>query len=278
MIKLKDILKETPVDTYSTIGDFQKGASFRDKRDRDLVVHPVAIQKVHDFFKNTTVNFDFYFVNLKGLRKFTEKRLVKKEFVFEPYPNGLGIKPEQLKNGSFNENNITVFFIGNSAAEKIPLTAWTIAHRFGHVIRRDYAFEQYFEWLDKQFDELLKVYNVEDYDRKRGHSFIASNRFNKIKANLFNQIGTMKSARDGKIDRYAEFYYELFAQYLKSGKVTFNKLNRNILKGYAAYGRKDLAYTNNVEEANQILSDIERDINYYIEDVLSNCIGNIYVM
>ena len=42
---------EAPIDNYSTIGDFTKGSSFTKKADRALVTHPVAIQKVKDFFK-----------------------------------------------------------------------------------------------------------------------------------------------------------------------------------------------------------------------------------
>lgn len=271
---IREVLSEAPVDVYQTIGDFDKSASFSDKRDRELVKHPVAIQKVRDFFKNTSVDFDFYFVNLSGRRKFLETGKVKPEFVFEPYPKGLGIKPEQLKDGRIDSNKITVFFVGNTAAEKVPMTSWTIAHRFGHVLRREYAFNVYSEWLDSQFDELLKLYNI----TKDSGSFVQTNSFMKPKAKLFNQIGTMKSARDGKIDRYFEFYYELFAQYLKDGKVTFNRLTPQIVKGTAAYGRKEYANTKNVEEANEILDGIVRDFSYYAEDVLSECVGNVYVM
>lgn len=276
MIKLTKILNEAPIDTYQTIGDFDKGASFRDKRDRDLVVHPIAIQKVKDFFKNTSADFDFYFVNLRGRRKFAERGKVSQDFIFKPYPEGLGITPEQLKEGKINDSNITVFFVGNSAAEKIPMTSWTIAHRFGHVLRNEYAFKDYIKWLDDSFAELLKLYNV----NAPGGAFDYAQRdkFGKAKAQLFNQIGTMKSARDGKIDRYAEFYYELMAQYLKDGKITLKRLSTSIVRGTAAYGRKETAYTKTLEDVNDLLGSIERDFPYYAEDVLGSCIGNIYVM
>ena len=276
MIKLKDMLVEAPIDTYATIGDFSKGASFRDKRDRDLVTHPVAIQKVKDFFKNTSTDFDFYFVNLKGRKRFAELGLVKKDFIFKPYPDGLGITPEQLKDGKINENNITVFFVGNTAAEKVPMTSWTIAHRFGHVIRRGQIFDVYSNWLESQFKEVLMLYGMYySPDDRWGNG---TRQTEKAKAQLFNQIGTMKSARDHKIDRPFEFYYELLAQYLKNGKITFNRLTPTIVKGFVAYGRKEYARTSDIEEVNQILGGIERDFRYYAEDVLSSCVGDIYVM
>ena len=281
---VEQVLNEAPIDTYQTIGDFSKGHSFSDKRDRELVVHPVAIKKVKDFFKNTNVDFDFYFVNLKGRRYFAEHGKMSVDKVLKPYPDGLGIKPEQLANGRINEDNITVFFVGNSAAEKIPLTSWTIAHRFGHAIRRLEAFEHYSNWLEKQFAEVLKHYNiVKTSPYSSSNSYFGggsrpSINFSKAQANLFNQIGTMKSARDGKIDRPFEFYYELFAQYLKDGKITLNPLGKHILKGHAAYGRKEHAYTKNVEEVNNILNEIIIDFEYYAEDVLGSCIGDVYVM
>lgn len=286
---VEQVLNEAPIDTYQTIGDFSKGHSFSDKRDRELVVHPVAIKKVKDFFKNTNVDFDFYFVNLKGRRYFAEHGKMSVDKVLKPYPEGLGIKPEQLANGRINEDNITVFFVGNSAAEKIPLTSWTIAHRFGHAIRRLDVFEHYTNWLEKQFAEVLKHYNIvkappyassyDPYKEKYNDYYSQSPaNFDKAKANLFNQIGTMKSARDGKIDRPFEFYYELFAQYLKDGKITLNPLGKTILKGHAAYGRKEHAYTKNVDEVNSILNQIVLDFEYYAEDVLGSCIGDVYVM
>ncbi len=48
MIKFKDILNEAPLGTYTTIGKFEKGASYKDPRDRAALSHPVTIQKVKD--------------------------------------------------------------------------------------------------------------------------------------------------------------------------------------------------------------------------------------
>lgn len=265
---IQEVMNEMPVGVYQTVGDFEKGGSFRDKRDRALITHPVAIKKVHDFFKNTSADFDFYFVNLSGRGQFQEKGKVDERFIFAPYPGGLGIKPDQLKDGRINDDRITIFFVGNTAAEKVPMTSWTIAHRFGHVIKKEYAFGVYTEWLESQFNEILKLYNVG----------VKNSGMDRTKSQLFNQIGTMKSARDGKIDRPFEFYYELFAQYLKDGKVTFNRLRSTIIRGYGSYGRKEYMRTANLEEVNEILSDIESDFHFYAEDVLSSCIGNIYVM
>lgn len=273
-------MDEAPVDVFQTIGDFDKGASFGDRRDREIIKHPVTLTKVKDFFKNTDTDFDFYFVNLSGRRRFAEKGEVSKEFLFTPYPKGLGLTPEQLRGGTINGDNITVFFVGNTAGEKIPMTAWTMAHRFGHAIRREYGFIQLTNWLEESFDEVLRHYNVntsKTFERDwRGNRQPDESRL--VKANLFNQIGTMRSAREGKISRYFEFYYELFAQYLKDGRITLNRLKPMIRKKYGAYGRSEQAYTQKIEEVNDLIDSIERDFVYYADDAISSCVGKAFVM
>ena len=277
MIKLKDILNEAPLGTYTAIGGFDKGASYKDPRDRAALNHPVTIQKVKDMLKNTSVDFDFYFVNKPGLRKFSEKGKVPYDFIVKPYPEGLGLNPNQIE---INNNNITVFFVGNTAADKIPMTAWTIIHRVGHVMNRTPQFQDYTKWLDNEFDELLKIYGKSKESTRYGNSDYKKLRtFDLAKGRLFNHIGTMRSARDGKLSRrYFEFYYELFVQYLKDGKITFNPLTKNLLVGFGPYGSKTIASTQNLEEAQEKLDMIANTIPYLIEDVLGANTGDIFVM
>ena len=277
MIKLKDILNEAPLGTYTAIGGFDKGASYKDPRDRAALNHPVTIQKVKDMLKNTSVDFDFYFVNKPGLRKFSEKGKVPYDFIVKPYPDGLGLNPNQIE---INNNNITVFFVGNTAADKIPMTAWTIIHRVGHVMNRTPQFQDYTKWLDNEFDELLKIYGKSKESTRYGNSdYKKSRTFDLAKGRLFNHIGTMRSARDGKLSRrYFEFYYELFVQYLKDGKITFNPLTKNLLVGFGPYGSKSIATTQNLKEAQEKLDSIANTIPYLIEDVLGANTGDIFVM
>ena len=277
MIKLKDILNEAPLGTYTTIGGFEKGASYKDPRDRAALNHPVTIQKVKDMLKNTSVDFDFYFVNKPGLRKFSEKGKVPYDFIVKPYPEGLGLNPNQIE---INNNNITVFFVGNTAADKIPMTAWTIIHRVGHVMNRTPQFQDYTKWLDNEFNELLKIYGKSKENARYGNNdYKKSRTFDLAKGRLFNHIGTMRSARDGKLSRrYYEFYYELFVQYLKDGKITFNPLTKNLLVGFGPYGSKTIATTQNLDEAQEKLDSIANTIPYLIEDVLGANTGDIFVM
>jgi hypothetical protein len=282
MIKLTDILNEAPIGTYATIGDFEKGASYKDPRDRLSVKHPVTVQKVKDMLKNTTVDFDFYFINKPGLRKFAEKGRVPYEFIFKPLPDGLGLTHQELGDRSINSDNITVFFVTNTAAEKIPMTAWTIIHRVGHVMNRTPQFQEYTKWLDTQFDELLALYGKQKVNTKYSsdnNDYKKSRTFDLAKGRLFNHIGTMRSAREGRIHlRPYEFYYELFVQYLKDGEIKFNPLTKNILVGYGPYGSKTIASTQNLADAQEHLNMIANTIPYYVEDVLRANTGDIFVM
>jgi len=282
MIRLTDILNEAPIGTYATIGDFEKGASYKDPRDRLSVKHPVTVQKVKDMLKNTTVDFDFYFVNKPGLRKFAEKGRVPYEFIFKPQPDGLGLTHQDLGDRSINSDNITVFFVSNTAADKIPMTAWTIIHRVGHVMNRTPQFQEYTDWLDKQFDELLALYGKQKTNTKYSsdnNDYKKSRTFDLAKGRLFNHIGTMRSAREGKLHRrHYEFYYELFVQYLKDGKITFKPLTKNILVGFGPYGSKTIASAKDLEAAQEKLDMIANTIPYYVEDVLGANVGEIFVM
>jgi len=276
-------VKESPIDTFQTIGDFSKGSSFTNKADRALVTHPVAVQKVKDFFKNTSANFDLYFVNTKYARKFTELGEVKESFIFDE----LKITADQLKDGKINNNNITVFFTNNKGAERAPLTPWIMGHRFGHVIRNIYAWKDTLNpWVEKTLDNILKQYGVNKSGRYEDYNYYGNerNRINKKRdydvamRHLCETIGTFKSARDKNLRNHYEFFYELFTQYLKDGSIKFNPLPDYLIKGHAAYGRKEYGRLLNRQEVDDLLEDLRRDYEYYAEDVLGDCIGKIFVM
>lgn len=267
-MKFLNFFQEMALQSYNKIGFDKdpktgqiKGHSFRDKRDRALIDNPANVQKTLDFYKNIDIDFDFYFVNKKGLSKFQQRGKVNWDFLVSK--EGLGLEREQVS--GIDSDRITVFFVGNSADEKQTMTAWNSAHRFGHAIRREYGFEQLTNWLEKEFNDLLKCYNIRNNEEK-------------VKASIFNQIGTMRSARLGKIDRYFEFYYELFAQYLNSGKIKLNRLPEKIKIGFEAYGRPKFARTSDIEHVNDIIEGIENTFGYYADDALGSVVGDIFVM
>lgn len=269
MIKLKELLDEAPIDVYQTIGDFSKGSSFTHKPDRMLITHPVAIQRVKNFFKNITEEIDFYFVNTKYARKYMElPRPVDDDFIF----NDLKITPDQLVNGKINKDHITVFFTNNKGDERAPMTPWIIAHRFAHVVKNTYAFEEYSEWLNRKLDEILEAYG---FKKERYVTYDRNHLL--MKKHLCNMLGTFKSARDKNLRNSNEFSFECFAQYIAGGEVKINDLPDRIAMSYS-YGRPQYRMVIDKEMRDDAIHELRVDFRYYIENVFTDCVGKTFVM
>jgi len=224
----------------------ERSHSFGDKRDRDLVRSPVNIKKLKNLFSKTDNNFNFYFINKPGARKHAETGQVDHDFIKKEF----GIDVDKIED--YDSDDTNVFFVGNTAAEKVPMTNWTVAHRLGHAIRKDHGFEMYTDYMEGEFNRILGLGGRPSWERGNQED-------EKRKAELFNKIGTMRSARENKIKRYFEFYYELFAQYLNSGEVTFNKINGS-------------------EEMNDELQMLARDAGFYLDDATGTLYGKTFVM
>ncbi len=274
----REFVKEAPIDTLQTIGDFSKGHSFTSKADRALVTHPTAVRKIRDFFKNTDVTFDFYFVNTKEARHFTEVGKVNEQFLWEK----LKIKPSDLQNGTINRDAITVFFTNNKGDEKIAMTPWIIAHRFGHVIRREHHYKELCKEMDTFLQNVLMCYGYDIKNSKySGYGNDNNSRefqnFRMAEKQLCNILGTFKSARDKNLRNTAEFTHELLAQYLMLGEIKLNPAPDHLPTGKVAWGNRETR-RGNKEEAQEFIDMMERDFGYYAEAALGSIIGDIFVM
>ena len=100
---------------------------------------------------------------------------------------------------------------------------------------------------------------------------------------MFNAIGTQRSSRTGQIRRPYEFLYEMFAQYLKDGKVTLNPLPMNLTYGRKVWGnptkfmnlKPQFRDENERQYATEILAN---DLTMLFSDVLSHSVGKFYLM
>jgi len=98
---------------------------------------------------------------------------------------------------------------------------------------------------------------------------------------LFNAIGTQRSSRTGQIRRPYEFLYELFAQYLGTGQITLNPLQKSKEYGRKVFGRstQSLRMTPGAEEDSQYTTEVlARDMEIMFSDVLSELVGKVLVM
>lgn len=284
-MKSFEFLSEAPLVDYEPIGDFSKPGQggFRHEVDRKLATHPVNIQKIHTFLEQSPFDFRIYVINKPGTSKYREYG----KMTYDNFEQIFG-KDIATKVYADADEAITIVYVGNSGADREMFTPWLMAHRFGHAIqasiRMSRSYGGAWEEAEKHFFQGINKILTDVYGQNATPQFKSQMDYKVEKQYnaLFNAIGTMRSARTGKIKRPYEFLYECFAQYLKTGQVTFNPLPQRQEYGRKAWGRSTQelrARTNtNIEEANEDLQMFANDLTYYFNDVLSEAMGNVYVM
>jgi hypothetical protein len=276
----ESILKEAPIDSFNLIGDWEKDSKPRgyDKASRGILTSEAGVKKIKKLWNKTEENFDIYMVSTKHGWKYTEVGEVDEDFIV----NNLKIKVP------INRDHITIFYTNNKGSEKVPTTAWTLAHRFGHALRRkkgyskNDAYDQIFNTINNLVENISEnIYNVStknnfgDYEKRYKND--------KIKKQIVLGLGTFRSAREKILRDYYEFTNEIIAQYIIQGKITFNKKLPSILalkynwgnpSGPSKKYNSELEY--NIEST---IESIENDLNsYYLPDLLNSAVGKIYVM
>ena len=277
----KQGMAEAPLADYQPIGDFDKPGPFRGA-DKKLIPHPVNQLKAQRFFEKTPYDFRLFFSNIPGTGKYSEYGVMDPDTVKIIF----GDAGEQIVAG--HENAITVVYVGNSGDSKVMLTPWMMAHRLGHAIQvgaRGQMRNQQQPWKageDHFFGQVNSM--LEEYYGKSGQPG------GNLKAELtpeynalFNAMGTQRSSRSGEIRRPYEFLYEIFAQYLGTGTVTFNALPANLGYGRRAWGNPS-RYLNIKPEyrdetvRKQAAEVLSYDMELMFNDALSNVEGKILVM
>jgi hypothetical protein len=289
-MRATEFITEAPLQDYVPLGDFEKKGQFNPV-DRKLITHPVTQTKAIKFLENTPYNFRLFFNNSPGLRKFKEYG---------------AINPNEVKNifskeqadliVNRHENAITIVFIGNTGDRAVMMTPWVMAHRFGHAItasnRNNYgtsrgniadpwnkAESYFFNYINK----ILKDYYNKSAEHRYTNTAVNWNLQQEYGA-FFNAIGTQRSSRTGQIKRPYEFMYELFAQYLKDGRITLNPLPVSLDYGRKAWGRTTKFMRLNPELQNDEL--LRGEASLELSNVLSNLfdsvlrasVGKIYIM
>ena len=267
-------LKEMSVKKFDLVGQWgpeAKKAYGYNKQDVGILENPKGQQKIIKKWSNSKEDFNLIFVRSSQANKHREVGEVNADWV----KNNLGIDVQP------DPDAITIIFTQNTGAEKIPMTAWTIAHRLGHAIRRDNVFEKYFfDELVRDFRELLRdVYKISDsrssYEYPDQKSLLA----------LAREVGTMKSAREGNLRNFFEFIYELVAQYITTGKIVFKDLPKSlILQKRFAWGNPihTTAHHNlsddDLLEFNYQLQNLADKYEHYLDSVFIGLVGKIFVM
>lgn len=283
-MRAKEFTTEAPITDFEPMGDFNKPGPFRGV-DKKLVPHPTNQLKAVKFFQQTPYDFRLFFSNIPGTGKYAEYGPMSPENVKRIF----GKYADKIINGS--QDAITVVFVGNSGVDKVPLTPWMMAHRFGHAIQADARKNSgWHVWTEaeKHFFNNVNECLTEYYGKttnSRERSWRDSFKFDLRReySALFNAIGTQHSSRSGKINRPYEFLYEIFAQYLGTGSIKFNPIPANLGYGRQNWGNPS-KYLNikpkyrDESERQDIANTLAYDMQLMFDDVLSNCVGKIFVM
>jgi hypothetical protein len=285
---LESTVDEMALSAYQPMGDFNKPGPFK-AVDKRLVQHPTNQLKTAKFFEKTPYDFRLFFSNISGTGKYSEYGPMSPQDVQKIF----GDQAQQIIQDS--EDAITIVFVGNTGADKVMLTPWVMAHRFGHAIqagiRKNRGWSPWAE-AEKHFFTSVNSTLGEYYGKadRGSSSYMGRPRSEQMNPNLtpeynalFNAIGTQRSSRSGQIKRPYEFLYELFAQYLGTGQVTLNPLPANLSYGRKVWGNPTQfmnikpEYRDEGEraEASQTLAN---DMHYMFDDVLSSSVGQIFVM
>jgi hypothetical protein len=278
MLNFRQYLTEMPIASFQTIGKWKKPGQGWSPQDVGILTNPAAVEKIHKKWSNTKENFDFYFVQQTGASKFLEKGEVTPEWVKQNL--NLDIQP--------NLNNITVIFTNNRGDEKIPMTAWIMAHRMGHAIRRaNPNWENFTNELEKDLTRILReVYN---YSIDNRYFSMTSNDIRKYRQDqnallvLANAIGTMRSARQNNLRNFNELAYELLAQRLLTGHIKFNPLPRCITpdprKAWGRpVGRQYCGDSDELAAWGEVLQGYADQYEHLLDGTIRSIVGKMYVM
>ena len=274
-------VKAMPLTRYERIGDFDKSHSFRHANDRKILTNPRAIEKLHKRFAGTSVDFEFYMVNLPGYSKFINIGQIEKLFIQR---NMSQLAEWFDANGWPGNNSINVIYTNNLGNNRLPMTPWILAHRLSHAMATSFGRTSpnpMYKLLHIYYDHIK--YIAIDYHNDK--SFIDNIGSFLLEKNIANNIGTTRAARNHKLTSAYELFHELFAQYILTGEV--HKLNlppRQIATRFT-YGNprpRNTYYRTNNDTSNvelqKLLDDLANMLNNGFYEALKSSVGNIYVM
>lgn len=263
------LLVEFPVTKFQKLGRWEPGAPKYGFHSDDIgiVNSPKGEAKIIRKWSNTKENFELYFVRVPRGRTFREQGEVSSEWLKENLK--VDIEP--------NLDAITIIYTNNIASERTPLTAWTIAHRFGHAIRRTHEWEYFAKLVQKDLNDMVdSLYNRPYYSSRENYA----KQFARIMKVLVTSIGSFKSARDNNLRNQFEFLYELLAQYMTTGKITFRPPPNHIVLRYV-YGNavsSVFAKGEDVRDWHQELMGAAMKYEGALDQVMRSLVGRMFLV
>lgn len=247
---MESALNEAPLADFETFGDLDAEGSFR-KDDLKAVRSEKWLTKVNAQFKNFPFPLNVYVYNGEGgMVKVRGKNVAARELEQTLRHAGL-VSPADAQSliGKVPPDfatSINAILIENEGAERVPLTPWILGHRICHALLipaeaaadnpnriPDPKVQQAGEALFRLYNHFLRgiesgLSKDPEFDRRVKDT--PDGRLYDITVHnmIAQRIGTMRSARTGKLANTGEFLVELMVQVMIQGKV---KLQRPDLPG-----------------------------------------------
>lgn len=270
---LEELYTEMALSNLQKIGkwDDKKSRHGYDKASIGILSSPEGLKKLENTFnKIGGWDFNLYFVKLPNAWKQSEMGLVDINNLPEL------IKVEAGKDFPMpTDNEITIIFTNNAAAEKVPLTPWTIAHRIGHsfaaTFRRtnDNAIKNYDASISNILKKLLMCYNINTNLTYRDLTLSDAYYIR----DLYQKIGKFRSARMGKLNRPAEFYHEAFAYWLlHDGELNFNDAPQSLIDSNKQAWGTPVGMTYRLQDE-ETANDLVYQLKYEMEEKFHYMIG-----
>jgi hypothetical protein len=91
-------------------------------------------------------------------------------------------------------------------------------------------------------------------------------------------LGTFKSARDRRLSRTTEFINEIVAQYIVTGRITLNRDFMKVLDPEKSLGERKRISPEEQQHINSYFSNMENYLNSYMENLLDDAVGKVFIM
>lgn len=218
--------------------------------DKSILTNPNSVKKLRNAFERTPFVFDFY-VFLNGLTS----NIYGKKWTAELLAS---VTKQPIK----TDGKITVVYTNNATGQYFPLTPWIMAHRMAHALqtKHDYWPHERGFWkaISSVGDEVGLHIHI-------GNS--ALNPVNQEGTKLAAAMMTMKSARRGVIRNDLDFYGEIVAQFLLTGRVRFAR--------FADWNENELHIDCDEEALDQAIAEAEEETNRVLQGQFEALVGQI---
>ena len=236
LMRLLDLI-EAPIGDFATIGDFSVPSSIPDASDRRAVTAPPMVKRIMTAWEKTPFTFNMFFANVPGAEKYVETGYVDSRTVKAEFPE----MASRILAGKTMAapKPITVVFTNNIGDEGISFTPWIMAHRISHaLILPNNKSDTRQGVQNTAFSAANEAVIALSVRFKSECELLLKTSMRGIPVGMYarpfyEHIGTMKSARAGKLTRPYEFSHEVFAQYLLTGGVRFNPLTVEFMNKFA---------------------------------------------